>query len=172
MKKPTVNLATIVFVLFGLSGCGYESVQKAQSTAPPKAAPTFRMANKIKINQLGEELTRLKNHETEFDFIGITSNGVDCLYFMPDREKFNLDFEAMISGQIPYIDKLKKWADSNHFKSAMTTYNNQPKYQSDQPAPVIHIETNASLETAANLGAQIEKEIFGNSDATIYEVVP
>jgi hypothetical protein len=54
----------------------------------------------------------------------------------------------------------------------MTTYDNKPKYPSERPAPVIHIETNASIETAAKLGRQIEKEIFGNSDGKIYEVVP
>src|SRR5262245_45479291 len=172
MKKPAIKWATCLLVIFGFSGCGYESVQNAQSSAAPKVAPTFRMASKIKINQLGEELTRLKNHQTEFDFIGITSNGVDCLYFMPDGEKFNLDFEAMISGQVPYIDKLKKWADSNHFNSTITTYNNQPKYPSNEPAPVIHIETKSSIETVAKLGAQIEKDVFGNSDETVYEVVP
>ena len=171
MKKTTVKLATSFFILFGFSGCGYESMQNVQIAVAPKAIPTVQMASKIKINRLEEELMRLKNHQTEFDFIGITSNGVDCLYFMPDGEKLNLDFEAILPDQIPYIDKLKKWADSNRFKSTMTTYNNQPKYRSDQPAPVIHIEINSSIEMAAKLGRRIEK-IFGNSGEKVYEIVP
>jgi hypothetical protein len=172
VKERGSKLAACFLFLLVLSGCGYESVQNAQSTATPKVAPTIQMARKIKINQLKGELTRLKNHETEYDFIGITSNGVDCLYFVSDGDNFNLEFEAMISDQKPFIDKLREWADSNHFKSAMTTYNNQPKYQSDQPAPVIHIETNASLEVVVKLGSRIEKEIFGNSETAVYEVVP
>jgi hypothetical protein len=67
----------------------------------------------------------------------------------------------MLSEQVPYIEKLRKWAETNDFESTMTTYDNKPNYPSDRPAPVIHIETDASIETAAKLGSQIEKEIFG-----------
>jgi len=173
MKRLTFLSVSLLLSLFSFFGCDNGSVQNAKSTVAPKASSTIKMATKIKINQLSNELTRLKNRETDYDFIGITSNGVDCLYFMPaDGERFNFDFEAMLSDQIPYIEKLRKWAESNHFKSTMTAYDNQPKYPSDRPAPVIHIETNASIEVAAKLGAQLEKQIFGNSDEKVYEVVP
>lgn len=161
----------LVFVL-SLSGCGHEVAQNLQDAAAARTTPTIQMARKINISELRQELTRLKDHRTEYDFIGITSDGLDCIYFVQDGDKFNVEFEAMLSGQIPYIDKLKKWAESNHFESTMTIYGNKPKYPSDQPAPVIHIETDASIEIAAKLGSQIEKEIFGNSDAKIYEIVP
>ena len=172
MKNPPVRLAGFSLVLFSLSGCGYKSAENAQSSVSPKAAPTIQIASKIKIKELEPELARLKNHQTEYDFIGITSNGIDCLYFMLDGERFNLDFEAMVPDQISYVEKLKKWAGSNHFRYTMTTYNNQPKYPSDHPAPVIHIKTNSSIEMAAKLGGQIEKDIFRNSDENVYEVVP
>jgi hypothetical protein len=130
------------------------------------------MAEKMKIDRLQQALTKLKNEQTEFNFIGITSNGVDCIYFMHENGKFNLDFEAMGEDQIPYIDKLRDFANSNNFKSSMTTYNNEPHYKSDKPAPVIHIETNASLEEMTKLGERIQSEIFKNNKDTVYEIVP
>jgi hypothetical protein len=153
-------------------GCGNGNFENAPTFSSPRATPIIQMAQKIKIGELKKKLTQLKNHETEYDFFGITSNGVDCIYFVLDGEKFNLEFEAMVSDQKAYIKKLQEWSDSNHFKSTMTTYNNEPKYPSNEPAPVIHIETHCSLEEAAKIGRQIESEIFGNSDTTAYEIVP
>ena len=39
------------------------------------------MAKKIKIDALNDEIQKLQNGQTEYDFIGITSNGIDCVYF-------------------------------------------------------------------------------------------
>jgi hypothetical protein len=47
-----------------------------------------RIAKQITIDKLAEELTRLKDGKTEFDFFGITSNGTDCIYFIKDGDKF------------------------------------------------------------------------------------
>ena len=78
------------------------------------------------------------------------------------------DYEAFI----PYIEKIKEFAAANSFKSLMTTYNNQPQYQSDKPAPVIRIETNCSLEEATKLGEKIQADIFKNNIETVYDIVP
>src|SRR5690606_21498923 len=68
------------------------------------------VAKKIKINQLNEELKLLKEGKTEYDFIGITSNGIDCIYFIKENDVFQIEFEAMIEKQISYIEKLKDFA--------------------------------------------------------------
>ena len=39
------------------------------------------MAKRIKIDALNDEIQKLQNGQTEYDFIGITSNGIDCVYF-------------------------------------------------------------------------------------------
>jgi hypothetical protein len=61
---------------------------------------------------------------------------------------------------------------SNNLKSIMTTYNNKPQYKSNQPAPVIRLETNCTLEEAAKYGEQIQSDIFKNNNETVYDVVP
>jgi hypothetical protein len=54
----------------------------------------------------------------------------------------------------------------------MTTYNNKPNYKSDKPAPVLRIETNATIDEITNLGTKIQSEVFHNDDKTVYDVVP
>ena len=130
------------------------------------------MADRIKINGLQKALIKLQSGKTEFQFIGITSNGIDCIYFIYENGKFNIEFEAMVEEQIPYIDKLKSFATSNNFKSVMTTYNNKPKYKSDKFASVLRIETNSTLDEITRLGERIQSEIFINTNETVYEVVP
>lgn len=128
-------------------------------------------AKQIKITGLKEELNHLKQGKTEYDFIGITSNGIDCIYFMNDGDKFQIEFEAMTESQIPFIDKLKAFASQNGYESEMTTYGNKPQYNSPQ-APVLKIRTNSNLEESVAIGQEIQRDVFGNGEHTVYEVVP
>ena len=165
------SIGILILTVF-LASCG-QSQNKKNGQAPESTTNhLIQMAKKIKIDGLENALITLKNGKTEYNFIGITSNGIDCIYFVYENGKFNIEFEAMTDTQIPFLDKLKDFANSNNFKNLMTTYNNQPKYKSDKPAPVIRIETNVSVEKMTKLGERIQREIFKNNNETIYEVVP
>ena len=165
------SIGILILTVF-LASCG-QSQNKKNGQAPESTTNhLIQMAKKIKIDGLENALITLKNGKTEYNFIGITSNGIDCIYFVYENGKFNIEFEAMTDTQIPFLDKLKDFANSNNFKNLMTTYNNQPKYKSDKPAPVIRIETNVSVEQMTKLGERIQREIFKNNNETIYEVVP
>ena len=144
----------------------------AFSCSSPDKPKTQFMAEKIKINELRNSLLKLQNGKTEFNFIGITSNGIDCIYFMPEKGKFNIDFEVMVEEQKPYLEKLKQFANSNNYKFILTTYNNKPKYLSSGPATVIKIIVDANLDEINRIGIKIENEVFNNNFETIYEVVP
>lgn len=168
MKVILVLILTVI-----LTSCGQtDDKSKIQNTETKPESEHRLFAEQIKINGLENALTKLQNGQTEYDFLGITSNGIDCLYFMPENGKFNLDFEGMGEDQLPYIEKLKAFAKANDFKWVMTTYGNEPRYRSDKPAQVIHIETNSTLEEITRLGARIQSEIFKNNKETIYEIVP
>ncbi|WP_143068781.1 hypothetical protein [Kaistella treverensis] len=136
-----------------------------------KSENFIQRAKQIEISQLAEELKLLEQNKTEFDFIGITSNGIDCIYFMKDAGKFQIDFEAMTDQQIPYIDKLETFATQNGFATQMTTYGNKPQYNAKE-APVLKIITNSNLEETAKIGQKIQREIFENKTETKFEVVP
>lgn len=136
-----------------------------------KSESFIQQAKQIEIAQLNEELKLLEQNKTEFDFIGITSNGVDCIYFVRENGKFQIEFEAMANDQIPYIDKLKTFADLNGFEIQMTTYGNKPQYDAKK-APVLKIITNSNLEKTTEIAQKIQKEIFNNIAETRYDVVP
>ena len=130
------------------------------------------MAKRIIISDLPTALNQLKNGKTEYNFIGITSNGVDCIYFVFENEKFNIEFEAMTEKQIPFINELKTFAASKGFHILMTTYNNKPKYISSEPAPVVRIETNSTIDEIYKIGSDIQIQIFKNNSETVYDIVP
>src|SRR5690606_7220509 len=136
-----------------------------------KSQGFIQRAKQIEIIQLDEELKLLEQNKTEFDFIGITSNGIDCIYFVKDNGKFQIEFEAITENQIPYIDKLKSFATLNGFETQMTTYENKPQYDTKE-APVLKIITNSNLEKTNEIGQKIQKEIFNNQAETKYDVVP
>jgi hypothetical protein len=164
----TITQALFLTTTLLFANCDNKQPAKEQT----QNQQTMLRAEQIKIDGLKEALTKLQYGLTEYQFIGITSNGVDCIYFMYENGQFNLEFEAMSKDQLPFIDKLTEFANSNKFKNIMTTYNNQPNYQSDKPAPVLRIEINATIDEVTNLGAKIQSEIFHNDGKTIYDVVP
>ncbi len=168
IKTKIILLVTII-----LCSCGNtKEKESAESTESTTNQQFIQMAERIKIDDLINALTKLKNGQTEYNFIGITSNGIDCIYFIYESGIFNIEFEAMTEDQLPYIEKLKDFANVNKFKNLMTTYNNTPMYKSDKPAPVLRIETNYSLDNMVELGKRIESEIFGNNKETVYDIVP
>lgn len=133
---------------------------------------TTGQASAITIGKLSDELERLQEGKTEFDFFGITSNGIDCIYFVRDGENFQIEFEAMSENQVPYIEKLKEFASLNSLTTSMTTYGNKPHYFSDVDAPVIRLETNSDTEKTVEFARSIQNNLFGNGDATEYDIVP
>ncbi len=163
----------ILIMITLLASCGQtQDKSNSQNMDSNTNQQLIQMAERIKINELQNALIELQNGKTEYQFIGITSNGIDCIYFVFENGKFNIEFEAMGSDQVPYIEKLKDFSTSNSFKWIMTTYNNMPQYKSDKPAPVLRIETNSKLEDITRIGERIQSEIFKNNNETIYEVVP
>lgn len=131
----------------------------------------IQRVKQIEIAQLGGELKLLEQNKTEFDFIGITSNGIDCIYFVKDSGKFQIEFEAMTDQQMPYINKLKTFATQNGFEIQMTTYGNKPQHEAKE-APVLKIITNSNLEKTVEIGKKIQMDIFNNQMETKYDVVP
>ena len=148
--------------ILSLFGCGH----KVESTKNFN-----QLAKQIEITELDRELNLLDRNKTDFDFIGITSNGIDCIYFVKENDKFQIEFEAMTRDQIPYIDKLKSFANQNAYETQMTTYGNKPQYNALE-APVLKILTNSNLEKTAEIAREIQTTIFKNRSETKYDVVP
>ena len=98
------------------------------------------MTKRIKISELKSQLKNLENGQSEFDYIGITSNGNDCIYFTYDNHNFNIEFEAIVKNQVPFLDKLKEFAKFRNIETKITTYNNKAQYETPNPAPVLRIK--------------------------------
>ena len=147
-----------------LIGCRNDSSEKKDKNIP--------VAKQITINELENQLTLLQNGKTEYDFFGITSNGIDCLYFMRDGDKFQIEFEVMDREQIDYFNSLKNYGKTINIETVETTYGNQPNYNSIRKAQVLRLVINADIKKAAEIGKQIQSDIFKNSDSTNYDVVP
>ena len=164
-QQKTMKSIIIMGILSGilsLFGCGNKT---------GKTESFIQRAKQIEITQLSGELALLEQNKTEFDFIGITSNGIDCIYFVKDNDKFQIEFEAMTEKQIPYIEKLKSFANQNGYKIQMTTYGNKPQYNASE-ASVLKIITNSNLEKTAEIGQKLQKNIFNNRAETKYDIVP
>ncbi len=154
-----MGILSRILSLFGFSNNSDESFRFIQR------------AKQIKITELSNELKLLEQNKTEYEFIGINSNGIDCIYFMKADDKFQIEFEAMIENQIPFIEKLKTFASQNGYETQMTTYGNKPQYNSSE-APVLRILTNSNLEETAEIGQKIQKDVFNNQVDTKYDIVP
>ena len=142
------------------------------SKHPSKTKPLIQIARQIKLEQLESVLEQLKNRKLQYDFFGITSNGIDCIYFVDNDGQINIEFEVMIDEQKPFVDKLKKFASDNRYHISETTYGNKPKYNDLKNAPVYKLEINADIKTATEIGIRIMTTIFNCNKTTIFDIVP
>jgi hypothetical protein len=168
MRQRVISTIAICLTL-ALFSCGETGNKPKEQT--DSLSPMSR-AKQIKVSDLKYVLTRLQNRQLEFDFFGITSNGIDCIYFVPDSNLYAIEFEVMTEGQKPWLNKLRAFAQENNYRTLITTYKNEPNYKSSEPAPVLRIETKSNLEQTATIGRKIMTQIFGNSEQTIYDLVP
>lgn len=124
------------------------------------------------LNKIKKALTKLQIGSSKFNPIGATSDGLDCIWFTCESNKFNIEFEAITEYQKQFLDKLKDFANSKNFKYIMTTYNNKPKFESTSPAPVIRIETNSTIDEIIKIWTNIQVEVFCNKSEIVYDIVP
>jgi len=135
--------------------------------------PIFQIAQQIKLEELESIMDKLINGQLEFDLFGITSDGVDCIYFVKDNSgKINIEFEVKTSEQIQFADKIKSFSDDNGYSIIKKTYGNKPDYSELKEAPVYKIDINADKEIATKIGVKIMNEIFENNESTKFDVVP
>jgi hypothetical protein len=166
----------VLSTILGLFGCKIDKapdspISNANNSTHAGDSQTL-VAERITIKDLPVELQKLKDGKTEFDFTGITSNGIDCIYFEKDGDNFQIVFEAMGEDQFQYIEKLKNFSTAKGYKFEMTTYGNKPQDHFAATAPVIQIKSHSDIKTSAELGRIIQESIFQNNSDTVYAVVP
>ena len=120
-------------------------------------------AKKIQLDDLAEELQRVLEGKTDFNFIGINANAYDSLFFVRNDQNFNVEFRALKKIQIPYLEPLEKFASKNNIMFETKTLDR---------IPYLSLKTNTSIPETVELAKRIQKEIFGNTDSTIYNIVP
>lgn len=116
--------------ILSLLSCGHGNKRVTQNDGINSNIP---VAARITIDKLPDVLRNVQAGNTDYDFIGICSNGVDCIYFVLENGKFYIDFEAMGKEQLPYIDTLKQFAKEHN-----TDIEQKPYYPYSTPNSVFH----------------------------------
>lgn len=126
----------------------------------------------IQLEELPTAIDRLLNRELSYEFFGITSIGIDCLYFVNDNGLINIEYEVVSEEQKAYVEKITDFSKENNFQLIETTYGNRPIYSGVKFAPVYRIEINAEKIKATEIGTKIMTEIFNNDGMTKFDIVP
>lgn len=169
MKHKIITVGIFASIL-SLLGCGYGNKRTVQHSGLSVYIPA---AAQITMDKLPDVLRNVQAGRTEYDFTGICSSGVDCIYFMQENGKFYIDFEAMVKDQLPYIDTLKQFAREHNYPVVETTYHNTPvDYNHLKYAPVLSLKVNADIDSIVKVGKLIEQTIFQHNDQTVYDIVP
>ena len=117
----------------------------------------------IQLDELADELNLVLEGKTDFNFIGITANGYDSLFFVRNDQNFNLEFRALKKIQLPYLELLEEFASKHNIKFETEKLDR---------IPYLRIKTNTGITETVDLAKRIQKEIFKNTNSTIYKVIP
>ena len=134
--------------------------------------PIIQVAKQIQLAELESVMAQLLDGKLEYKFFGITSDGIDCIYFADDNGKINIEFEVMTNEQKTYVEKITSFANKNNYNLIKTTYGNKPHYSELKEAPVYKLELNADKHKATEIGMEIMKTIFNKNGMTKFDVVP
>lgn len=172
----TKDFITIIIVatasVLWLTGCG-NGVRRSEVSHEVVDVPAVMYAEQITINELPIVLERLKNGQTEYDFVGICSSPVACIYFMQENGKFYIDYEAITKSQLPYLTKIKLFASEHGYPTVENTYGNTPiDYHDMTHAPVLSLRIDTDTDSIAKVGIQLMQTIFQDNDSTLYDIVP
>lgn len=132
----------------------------------------LKVAKQIQLNELESVMNQLLNGQLEFEFFGITSDGIDCIYFANSNGMINIEFEVMTNDQKPYVEKITSFANKNNYNLVKMTYGNKPHYSDLKEAPVYKLELNADKYKATEIGKEIMNKIFNKNGTTKFDVVP
>lgn len=133
-----------------------------KNTSTEKRRDRFT-AKQIQLDDLAEELNLLLEGKTDFNFIGITANEYNSLFFVRNDQNFNIEFRALKKIQLPYLLQLEDFASKNNIMFETEKLDR---------IPYLSLKTNTSITETVDLAKLIQKEVFGNNDNTIYKVIP
>lgn len=136
-----------------------------------KSHPNVDARPYASLNNLADKLRILEHNNAEFKFVGITTNGNDCLYFIFEKGKFQIEYEAISQVQINYLKVLKDYAKQQGWETFNTSYGNMTDYDQTE-APVLRIFTYASISQTIEIADDIQQNVFGNPPHTKFEIVP
>lgn len=169
----TIITILAAFAVLCLAGCGNNGKRVSATDKDMADIPTVQYAEQITIDKLPEVLERLKNGQSDYDFLGICSRPEACIYFMQDGGKFYIDYEAIALEQRPYLERIRKYASKQGFRVVETTYGNTPiDYDDMAQAPVLSLRIDTDIDSIAVVGKKLMHDIFQNNDSTLYDVVP
>jgi len=137
-----------------------------------KTERSLFVAKQIKFDGLGKVIEQLLSNELDYDFFGITSNGVDCIYFVLDDSLLNIDYEIMLESQKQFVEKYKYFAKTNGFEIKTLSYGNKPKYSSVSEAPVYKMIIEGDRSYVERIGIEIQEYVFKNNASTSFDIVP
>ena len=153
------RLLTVIAVLFLL----YISNRKAQKLKKKLAQLTFKDFNLFFENFVKNKL--------KANFIGLTSNNIDCLYFVTRKNYVNVEFEVLQKAQIPLAKKLVAFAKKKGFKVGKISYKNKMNDDVQKDAPVYQIYCKLNAKEASVFAKEIYTTVFNDTENTPFTMV-
>ena len=74
-----------------------------------------------------------------------------------------MEFRALKKIQLPYLEPLEEFASKNNIDFETEKLDR---------IPYLRTNTNTGITETVDLAKRIQKEVFGNTDSTIYKVIP
>ena len=125
----------------------------------------------IDFNRFDLFFKNLLQHKLETDYIGLTSNAINCLYFNNHKNRINIEFEVVEKEQLDYVESLLAYAEDKNFEVIKTSYANKANYDKTLEAPVYQIICNLNLKNASLITKDIFIKVFNCDNSTQFEMI-
>jgi hypothetical protein len=112
----------------------------------------------------------LMNSKLKSNYIGITSNKVNAIYFYGVNNKICFEYEVLDELQNNYAGQLVQFAKDKGFEIIKTSYGKIVKHK-ELEAPVYQIKSNLKKSSAIIIAKEVFIKIFNCDENTTFEII-
>jgi len=110
-------------------------------------------------------------NKLQSNFIGLTSNNIDCLNFVIRNNYVNIEFEVLYKEQEVFAKKLIDFAKKKECKIVRLSYKNKMKDNLYKNAIVYQLKTKLNKEEVTPYVVEVYKTVFNCTKNTLFHLV-
>lgn len=125
----------------------------------------------VKLDDLETLMDKLVAGEFKLNLFGLTTDGLDCVYFVNENGKVNIEIEALHEAD-QYSAKFSDYARKHNYKVKILSEVNYKPDDTTVVTTMLRLDLHTDSPTATRIAREIMHEVYNHPDDTLFDILP